>query len=96
MHDHFMKHYGCYLKEHYSDLENMTKSDLCEAKEIAKTMKAIFDADTQYNIVKSMEEHDDSDIEMTWDEFESRFRKMYNEADPNMRNTMKLRITSML
>lgn len=97
MHTHFMKCYGDFLKEHYSDLSKMNKSELCEAKEIACVMKEIFKADKEYNIVKAMEEHDDfSSVKMDWDEFVIRFRDYYSSADKDEKIKIKQEITGLL
>ena len=97
MHTHFMKCYGDFLKEHYSDLSRMSKSGLCEAKEIACVMKEIFEADKEYNIVKSMEEHDDlSSVKMEWEEFVVRLKNYYSSADKDEKIKIKQEITSLL
>lgn len=97
MHTHFMKHYGDFLKEHYSDLSKMSKADLCEAKEIACVMKKIFEADKEYNIVKAMEEHNDfSSVQMDWDEFVVRFKNYYSSADKDEKLKIKQEITNLL
>ena len=96
MHTFFMQQYGDYLKEHYGDLEKMTTKDLCEAKQIACVMKEIFEADKEYNIVKAMEEGDRSSMSMQWDEFFTRFKQMYSNADKGEKVKMKQEIVNLL
>jgi len=96
MHKEFMDAYGGYLKKHYTDLDNMSCTQLREARMIAEVMKEIFKADKEYNIVKVMEEHDQSDIDMNWDEFFVRFVKMYEDADAPTKTTMRTEIMKII
>lgn len=60
MHTYFMENWGCYLKNNYGCLDKMTKADLCEAYEVAKTLKEIFKADKEYNEVVKLERMNDN------------------------------------
>ena len=92
MHTEFMESYGGYLKDKYRDLDKMSKADLCEAKDIACVMKAIFEADKEYHIIEAMEEGSLDNIELTMNELLPRLQRMYEEADSTEKTSIKAAI----
>lgn len=92
MHKYTMNVLGSYVKEKYNHPECFTMNDLCELKLWAKTMHELLEADKEYHIIQSMESGDDSNMEMNYNEFISRFKKFYHDADVSGKSQIKAEI----
>lgn len=94
MHTYFMKNWGGYLKDNYGCLDKMTKSDLCEAYEVAKTLKEIFKADKEYNEVVKLERMNDNadrkiELETDIEDIIKMIDGVYKTSDAETKTMMK-------
>lgn len=96
MHNFIMDTYGEHIKNTYCCPDKFTMQDLCELKCWGEAMTQLLKADKEYNIVKSMEERDESGIDMEWDEFQQRFTRMYNTAEEHEKMLMRQNIMKII
>lgn len=96
MHDYTMNKVGKFIKENYCP-ENMNCEDLRELYCWSKVMKNLLEADKDYHIIVSMEEHNDvRDIDMTIDEMLPRLNKLYNSVSTSEQNMLKTKIMNII
>lgn len=96
MHHYVMGVLGDYVKNTYNNPSCFTVEDLHELSCWGKTMKELLEADKLYNVINAMEDNDNSDVEMEYDEFITRLKKMYDDSDSVLKSQIKSDIMSLL